>query len=183
MLPLDNQIVDHLIRDARYGIRVLRRTPVFAAVAILSLALGIGANAAIFQLTEVIKVEVAAREKQRRELEIAHEVQERLFPQEYPPLAGLDYAGACRPALGVGGDYYDFILLSKTELGIAIGDISGKGIPAALLMATLRAYLRGLTSNRQADLTAVMAKLNNLVYESLAPNRYATFFRPPFAAR
>jgi sigma-B regulation protein RsbU (phosphoserine phosphatase) len=128
------------------------------------------------RLTDAIKAEVAAREKQKRELEIAHEVQERLFPQEYPPVAGLDYAGACRPALGVGGDYYDFIPLSKTELGIAIGDISGKGMPAALLMATLRAYLRGLTSNRQTDLTEVMAKLNNLVYESSAANRYATFF-------
>src|SRR5206468_5612241 len=64
------------------------------------------------RLTDAIKAEVAAREKQKRKLEIAHEVQERLFPQEYPPLAGIDYAGACRPALGVGGDYYDFILLS-----------------------------------------------------------------------
>jgi sigma-B regulation protein RsbU (phosphoserine phosphatase) len=103
-------------------------------------------------------------------------VQERLFPQEYPPVAGLDYAGACRPALGVGGDYYDFILLSTTELGIAIGDVSGKGIPAALLMATLRAYLRGQMLQRESDLTSVMRNLNALVFESSAPNRYATFF-------
>jgi sigma-B regulation protein RsbU (phosphoserine phosphatase) len=134
------------------------------------------------RLTEAIKLEVAAREKHKRELEIAHEVQERLFPQEYPLIPGLDYAGACRPALGVGGDYYDFILLSKTELGIAIGDVSGKGIPAALLMATLRAYLRGQTIHRQRDLTAVMATLNRLVYESSAANRYATFFYAEFDA-
>jgi sigma-B regulation protein RsbU (phosphoserine phosphatase) len=128
------------------------------------------------RLTAAIAAEIAAREKHKRELEIAHEVQERLFPQEYPPLTGLDYAGACRPALGVGGDYYDFILLSKTELGIAIGDVSGKGIPAALLMATLRAYLRGQTIHRQTDLTDMMTNLNRLVYESSAANRYATFF-------
>jgi phosphoserine phosphatase RsbU/P len=128
------------------------------------------------RLTAAITAEVAAREKQKRELEIAHEVQERLFPQEYPPMAGLDYAGACRPALDVGGDYYDFIALSKTELGIAIGDVSGKGIPAALLMATLRAFLRGQTMQRQSDLTAVMANLNKLVYDSSTSNRYATFF-------
>jgi sigma-B regulation protein RsbU (phosphoserine phosphatase) len=128
------------------------------------------------RLTEAIKAEVAAREKQKRELEIAHDVQQRLFPQELPALPGVDYAGACRPALGVGGDYYDFILLSKTVLGIAIGDVSGKGIPAALLMATLRAYLRGQTAQRPTDLTAVMANLNRLVYESSAANRYATFF-------
>ncbi len=128
------------------------------------------------RLTEAIKAEVAVREKHRRELEIAHEVQQRLFPQELPPMPGLDYAGACRPALGVGGDYYDFISLSPAVLGIAIGDVSGKGIPAALLMATLRAYLRGQTTHSQADLTAVMSNLNRLVYQSSAANRYATFF-------
>jgi phosphoserine phosphatase RsbU/P len=128
------------------------------------------------RLTEAIKQAVAAREKQRRELEIAHEVQERLFPQDYPPIPGVEYAGACRPALGVGGDYYDFILRSKAGLGIAIGDVSGKGIPAALLMATLRAFLRGQTIRPQADLAAVMSNLNTLVYESSAANRYATFF-------
>ena len=132
------------------------------------------------RLTAAITAEVAAREKHRRELEIAHDVQQRLFPQDYPPIAGLDYAGACRPALGVGGDYYDFVLLSPSRLGIAIGDVSGKGIPAALLMATLRAFLRGQTiqhtTGSQADLTAVMANLNALVFESSAANRYATFF-------
>ncbi|HXA56443.1 MAG TPA: SpoIIE family protein phosphatase [Candidatus Acidoferrum sp.] len=132
------------------------------------------------RLTQAVATEVAEREKHKRELEIAREVQERLFPQEYPPVAGLDYAGACRPALGVGGDYYDFISLSKNELGIAIGDVSGKGIPAALLMATLRAFLRGQTVERKKDLTALMANLNRLVYESSESNRYATFFYAEF---
>jgi sigma-B regulation protein RsbU (phosphoserine phosphatase) len=134
------------------------------------------------RLTAAITAEVAAREKQQRELEIAHEVQERLFPQEYPPIPGLEYAGACRPALDVGGDYYDFIALSKTELGIAIGDVSGKGIPAALLMATLRAFLRGQTMQRQSDLTTIMVNLNKLVFESSTSNRYATFFYGQFDA-
>jgi sigma-B regulation protein RsbU (phosphoserine phosphatase) len=128
------------------------------------------------RLTAEIAAEVATREKARRELEIAHEVQERLFPQEYPPVSGLDYAGACRPASGVGGDYYDFIRMSDTKLGIAIGDVSGKGIPAALLMATLRAYLRGQTIRGGGDLAGMMSTLNTLVYESSAANRYATFF-------
>ncbi len=132
------------------------------------------------RLTAAISAEVAARAKYTRELEIAHDVQERLFPQECAAVAGLDYAGACRPALGVGGDYYDFILLSPTRLGIAIGDVSGKGMPAALLMATLRAFLRGQTmqpiDGQPRDLTHVMANLNRLVFESSAANRYATFF-------
>jgi len=134
------------------------------------------------RLTAEIAAEAAKREKARRELEIAREVQERLFPQEYPPVLGLDYAGACRPALGVGGDYYDFIWRSNTELGIAIGDVSGKGIPAALLMATLRAYLRGQTMGGENDLAGMMANLNELVYESSASNRYATFFYGRFDA-
>jgi phosphoserine phosphatase RsbU/P len=128
------------------------------------------------RLTAEIAAETARREKARRELEIAREVQERLFPQEYPPVLGLDYAGACRPALGVGGDYYDFVWRSHTEIGIAIGDVSGKGIPAALLMATLRAYLRGQTMGGEKDLAGMMSNLNELVYESSAANRYATFF-------
>jgi sigma-B regulation protein RsbU (phosphoserine phosphatase) len=129
------------------------------------------------RLTSAVAAAVAARAKQTRDIEIARAVQQRLFPQEYPAIPGLDYAGACRAALGVGGDYYDFILLSPTQLGIAIGDVSGKGVPAALLMATLRAYLRGAqTIHHQADLTEVMRNLNTLVFESSDANRYATFF-------
>jgi sigma-B regulation protein RsbU (phosphoserine phosphatase) len=127
-------------------------------------------------LTAEIATEVANREKANRELEIAREVQERLFPQEYPPIPGIEYAGTCRPALEIGGDYYDFLALSDVQLGIAIGDVSGKGVPAALLMATLRAYLRGQTIGGETDLAAMMANLNQLVYESSAANRYATFF-------
>ena len=129
------------------------------------------------RLTAAVAAEVAAHAKKTRDIEIARDVQQRLLPQEFPPLPGLDYAGTCRAALGVGGDYYDFIPLSKTQLGIAIGDVSGKGIPAALLMATLRAYLRGApTIHHQVDLTEVMRNLNMLVYESSPANRYATFF-------
>jgi sigma-B regulation protein RsbU (phosphoserine phosphatase) len=128
------------------------------------------------RLTEAIKEEARAREKQNRELELGREVQERLFPQESPAIPGLDYAGACRPALGVGGDYYDFIPIANGGLGIAIGDVSGKGIPAALLMATLRAFLRGQAIDHETDLSVAMANLNRLVFESSAQNRYATFF-------
>jgi sigma-B regulation protein RsbU (phosphoserine phosphatase) len=128
------------------------------------------------RLTTEITAQIAEREKRQRELEIAREVQERLFPQEYPAVVGLEYAGACRPALEVGGDYYDFVTMSPSELGIAIGDISGKGIPAALLMATLRAFVRGQTISGGRDLAEMMVNLNSLVYESSATNRYATFF-------
>src|SRR5262249_13747499 len=97
------------------------------------------------RLAAAIASEVAQRERRNREVEIGREVQERLFPQKFPPIDGLDYSGHCRPALGVGGDYYDFIRLSDGRFGIAIADVSGKGIGAALLMASLQASLRGQT--------------------------------------
>ena len=128
------------------------------------------------RLTAQITADIAEREKAKRELEIAREVQERLFPQDCPGVGGLDYAGACRPAFEIGGDHYDFMRLSETTLGIAIGDMSGKGISASLLMATLRAYVHGLTAAGEADLCRLMTNLNRLGCESSAAERYATFF-------
>ncbi len=128
------------------------------------------------RLASTVATEMAEREKLNREIEIAREVQERLFPQDLPKLQGLDYDGACRPALGVGGDYYDFIPLADGNIGIAVGDVSGKGIAAALLMASLQASLRGQALQSNADLRKVMANVNRLVYNATPPNRYATFF-------
>ena len=130
----------------------------------------------MLRLMAEIAAEVAQRERLNREIEIAREVQERLFPQDGPQIPGFDYAGCCRPASGVGGDYYDFLALPDGRLGIAIGDVSGKGIPAALLMASLRASLRGQTIQSCPDLSVVMSNVNKLVYESSSSNRYATFF-------
>jgi phosphoserine phosphatase RsbU/P len=127
-------------------------------------------------LTAAIASEVAQRERLNRELEIAREVQQRLFPQKHPVVPGLDYAGHCRPAQGVGGDYYDFINVPDGNFGIAIGDISGKGIPAALLMASLQASLRGQTISSPRDLAGLMTNLNRLIFDASASNRYATFF-------
>jgi sigma-B regulation protein RsbU (phosphoserine phosphatase) len=127
-------------------------------------------------LLQTVADEVAKRERLNREVEIAREVQERLFPQKLPVIAGLDYAGHCRPALGVGGDYYDFLALPRGNLGIAIGDVSGKGIAAALMMASLQASLRSEATRAPENLAAAVANINRLVYEASASNRYATFF-------
>lgn len=128
------------------------------------------------RLTKAIATEMAHRETLSREIEIAREVQERLFPQRLPAIAGIDFSGACRPALGVGGDYYDFLELANGDLGIAIGDVSGKGIAAALLMASLQASLRGQAMMGQGDLARLMTNVNQLVHEATTSNRYATFF-------
>jgi len=128
------------------------------------------------ELTESIRREIAQRERLDRELEIAREVQQRLFPQTLPVVKGLEFAGYCRPALGVGGDYYDFIRLAEGCLGIAIGDVSGKGIAAALMMASLQASLRGQTIKPCSTLAEMIQHVNHLVFEASAANRYATFF-------
>lgn len=128
------------------------------------------------ELTESVRREIAQRERLDRELEIAREVQQRLFPQALPIVDGLDFAGYCRPAEGVGGDYYDFIHLPDGCLGIAVGDVSGKGIAAALMMASLQASLRGQTIKPCETLSEMIQHINRLVYEASALNRYATFF-------
>jgi phosphoserine phosphatase RsbU/P len=128
------------------------------------------------RLTEAVAREAAQKERLNAELDIAREVQERLFPQELPKVEGLDYFGACRPALGVGGDYYDFLELPDGKFGIAIGDVSGKGIGASLMMASLQASLRGQAIHSGNDLAGLMTHVNTLVYEASTTNRYATFF-------
>ncbi len=141
-----------------------------------SIALQTGLAVENSRLTATIAQEIAQRERLNREIEIAREVQERLFPQQLPVVAGIDYCGACRPALGVGGDYYDFLHLPNGDLGIAIGDVSGKGIAAALLMASLQASLRSQALTSTVDLANLMSNVNQLVYDATPPNRYATFF-------
>jgi sigma-B regulation protein RsbU (phosphoserine phosphatase) len=128
------------------------------------------------ELTESVRREIAQRERLNRELEIAREVQQRLFPQKLPLVNGLDFAGYCRPAEGVGGDYYDFIHLPDGSLGIAVGDVSGKGIAAALMMASLQASLRGQTIKPCETLSEMISNINGLMYDASAENRYATFF-------
>lgn len=128
------------------------------------------------RLMDAVRREAAQRERLIRELEIAREVQQRLFPQVLPQVEGLDFAGYCRPAQGVGGDYYDFIRLDDGSLGIAVGDVSGKGIAAALLMASLQASLRAQTIARCDTLAMMIQNVNRLVFEASSQNRYATFF-------
>ncbi|HEY4934430.1 MAG TPA: PP2C family protein-serine/threonine phosphatase [Terriglobales bacterium] len=148
------------------------------------------------------------KEKQRLEgeLTIAHEVQELLFPRQITDLSTLEVHGVCRPARTVSGDYYDFIPLHEDRMVLAVGDISGKGISAALLMATVHAFVRAYSLEPDLALTAVataggetsgdpqmyyrgngdrdsrlspgmlMATLNYQLYRSTPEAKYATMF-------
>jgi sigma-B regulation protein RsbU (phosphoserine phosphatase) len=136
----------------------------------------------VARLTTAIGREMAQRERLNSELEIAREVQEHLFPQRLPPVPGLDYGGRCRPAREIGGDYYDFLELPEGKLGIAVGDVSGKGIGAALMMASLEASLRGQASVGH-DLAELMTRVNSLVYQASSANHYATSFYAEYDPR
>jgi phosphoserine phosphatase RsbU/P len=145
------------------------------------------------------------KEKQRleNELVIAQEVQAQLFPREVSQLASLEVHGFCRPARTVSGDYYDFLTLDSERLVLAVGDISGKGISAALLMATIHSAVRAYSlqdipaireplavgaasgsdvmlapSLRNLDVApgALLALLNHQLYESTPAEKYATLF-------
>jgi len=120
--------------------------------------------------------QVAEQETLKREVQIAQEVQARLFPHELPPLETLRYGGVCRAARGVGGDYYDFLSLGPGRLGIAVADIAGKGLPAALLMASLQALLRSHAPSCAHDLGELGRELNRHLCESSDHARFATLF-------
>jgi len=118
-------------------------------------------------------------ESERRaahELEIAKRVQARLFPQTFPPLRTLDYGGVCIQARQVGGDYYDFLNLGQERLALVLGDISGKGIAGALLMANLQANLRSQCIVGLNDPQRLLRSVNQLFYDNTADSSYATLF-------
>ena len=118
-------------------------------------------------------------ESERRaaqELEIAKQVQARLFPQEAPPHKTLEYGGVCIQARQVGGDYYDFLSLGRDRLGLVIGDIAGKGIAGALLMANLQANLRSQCAMALDQPQRFLRSVNQLFYRNTADSAYATLF-------
>jgi serine phosphatase RsbU (regulator of sigma subunit)/catechol 2,3-dioxygenase-like lactoylglutathione lyase family enzyme len=120
------------------------------------------------------KIETERRAAQ--ELDIAKQVQARLFPQTLPPLKTLEYAGVCRQARQVGGDYYDFLDLGSERLGFVIGDISGKGIAAALLMANLQANLRSQSAIAVDQPQRLLRSVNQLFCENTTDGAFATLF-------
>jgi sigma-B regulation protein RsbU (phosphoserine phosphatase) len=175
-------LIPLLLKERLLGALVLgaKRSEAAYAPSDLKLLQSVGSQVALAiengRLTTAVAADAVRRERLNREIEIAREVQERLLPQDLPTVPGLDFGGHCRPARGVGGDYYDFLALPHGRLGVAIGDVSGKGIPAALLMASLQASLRGQATFGAIDLAELMARVNRLLCDSSTANRYATFF-------
>jgi sigma-B regulation protein RsbU (phosphoserine phosphatase) len=151
----------------------------------------LGALAKSFnQMTEYIQTLVKERvqkERLERELEIAKEVQEQLFPKQAPKLKNMELTGLCLPARIVSGDYYDFLKFDSRFMGLALGDICGKGISAALLMANLQATLRSNVFARgtcahhddisgDGRVAGVVKVLNQQIYNFTSANKFASFF-------
>jgi serine phosphatase RsbU (regulator of sigma subunit)/catechol 2,3-dioxygenase-like lactoylglutathione lyase family enzyme len=117
-----------------------------------------------------------AERRAARELEIAKQVQARLFPQRQPSLNSLEYAGICVQARQVGGDYHDYLDLGRGRFGLVIADIAGKGMAAALLMANLQANLRSQSATASEQPEAFLRCVNHLFYENTDESAYATLF-------
>ena len=130
------------------------------------------------QMTAAVKQgreEAVARERLEKELETARAIQERLLPHKMPILPGFEVSGVSLPSHEVGGDYFDFLDLPTGHLGVAVADVSGKGIPAALLMANLQASLRA-QDLKPERLAAVASRLNGLLVQNTDERMFVTFF-------
>jgi len=135
----------------------------------------------VVQLVATLKAalereKLARQEFLEREIRIAEQVQERLLPQSPPLLTTLECAGICQPVRSVGGDYYDFLPLQPGRVGIAVGDVSGKGLSAALLMASLQATLRSFASVRGEAAGEIVADTNRQMCALTETARFVTLF-------
>jgi sigma-B regulation protein RsbU (phosphoserine phosphatase) len=127
-------------------------------------------------LAEEIAERIERERRASREMEIARDVQSRLLPQSPPRLNTLECAACCIQARSVGGDYYDFLDLGAERVGLVLGDVSGKGVHAALLVANLEAYLRSQSSIVPLDPVRVLQHVNLMLCRSTAPEHFATLF-------
>ena len=134
------------------------------------------------QMTNSIGTLIEEQNKRQRlenEISIAREVQNQLFPSTLPSVPGVEIEAICKAARSVSGDYYDFIQLSPTHIAIAIADISGKGISAALLMASLQAALRSqmlVEGSECLSMVELVSRLNKHLVRNTGDDRFATFF-------
>jgi sigma-B regulation protein RsbU (phosphoserine phosphatase) len=119
---------------------------------------------------------VRTERRVKSELEIARNVQQKLFPNQTRRFAGIDYAGHCVPASEVSGDYYDFLDIGTDGLGFVLADVSGKGVAAALLMANLQACFRSQSQESISQPALMLRSVNKLFYESTPAEHYATLF-------
>lgn len=141
----------------------------------LELVTGIANQAALAIVTARLYKQALERQKLERELEIARSIQVNLLPKVYPDVPGATFSALSTPARKVGGDYYDFIPLEDGLIGIVVADVSGKGVPAALLAATVRASLRvEVTQNVRPSACSILSSVNRWACRDATNNMFVT---------
>jgi sigma-B regulation protein RsbU (phosphoserine phosphatase) len=131
------------------------------------------------QLQSQVQLGLVERQVYQSDLQQGHEIQKHLLPRETPQLPGFQIACAWQPATTVSGDYFDVLALSKGKLGLCLADVSGKGFPAALLMANLQASVKAFTQDggvAAVSPAVLCVKLNLTLCDNIAPGRFITFF-------
>ena len=181
-IKMKDQLVGILSLGARKGAREFSTKDQQMLTSVASqLALVIENSKLVARLVE--------EERLRRELELAAEVQRRLFPTHAPASATLELSGFCRPARGVGGDYYDFLTFDLEQIGVAVADVAGKGISAALLMSIVQASLRSqaiancASVRTEGSIANLVSAMNQLLCRSTGEASYVTFFYAQFDER
>ena len=130
----------------------------------------------LVRTVERVRRTVDEDDRLRQEVADASRAQARLFPDHAPVMRSLELAGRCIPAREVGGDYYDFLGLGGGRIGMALGDVCGKGLYAGLLMAGLQARVQSLAPHHGSQLAELVRELNRSLYSSVESHRYATLF-------
>jgi len=155
--------VTEKFNDELYNMSDIQLLQIFANQVVIAIE-----NAKLYE-------KLVVREKLERELEIAHNIQMSMLPQKYPEIAGISIAGISIPAKEVGGDYYDFLPVTDSKVAITIGDVSGKGVPAALMMVMIHSILRAKVTSEHSPKKLVF-DLNNSLFNELEPRMFITFF-------
>jgi phosphoserine phosphatase RsbU/P len=127
------------------------------------------------ELQRVVEIENTRSQEQAQQLSKAREIQEGLLPKKIPQVKGLEVAGTWQPASVVGGDYFDVLKFSDSKIGVCIGDVVGKGMSAALLMANLQASFRAFAAEEVSP-GALLGKLNEVVCNNIASDKFVTFW-------
>jgi serine phosphatase RsbU (regulator of sigma subunit) len=165
----------YLVAQFRIGLLIFAGNTVLAGLVAVSL----GVYDRMRRQIEASYSVLRERDALERELGVARDVQRQLLPHQAPDMPGLELAGMCRQAIAVGGDYYDYLRLADGRLGLVIADVSGKGVPAALLMASLQASVRSLFLT-VVDPGTLNAGLNDALFRASSAARYATAFLATF---
>ena len=126
-----------------------------------------------FQELRTAQAQLVEKEKLEHELQVARQIQERFLPKQLPAIPGWEIAAFWQPARAVGGDFYDFVVFPSGQLGIVVGDVTGKGVPAALIMATKRSVLRAVTEQHSSP-GSVLERVNDLLTPDMPSNMFVT---------